>query len=123
EYVLGVLDVALAAPTDSGRPPLFGRVIEFLLPRNLTLAIEILTRILRAPAIAELGKQAQKDIANRLRSPVRRLVRAVTQEQRNQLLGFVPTVDDLLQRVIVEAICHEAFNSSAKALEDLLAQA
>ncbi len=123
EFVLEALDVALAVPTDSGRPPLFGRVIEFLLPRNFTLAIEILTRILRAPAIAGLGKQAQKDIANRLRSPVRRLVRAATQEQRNQLLAIVPTIDDLLQRVIVEAVCHEAFNPSAEALDVLLAQA
>lgn len=123
EFILGALDVALAAPTDSGRPTLFGRVIEFLSSRNVALATEILKRILLAPAISELGKQARKDIANRLRSPARHLVRVMTQEQRNQLLALTPTVDPLLQRVIVEAVCHEAFMPSIEALERLLASA
>jgi nucleoside phosphorylase/HEAT repeat protein/DNA polymerase III delta prime subunit len=123
EFILRALDVALAAPTDSGRPTLFGRVIEFLSARNVALAAEILKRILRAPAIAELGKQAQKDIANRLRSPARQLVRVMTQEQRNQMLALTPAIDQLLQRVIVEAVCHEAFLPSIEALDQLLASA
>lgn len=123
EFILKALDVALAAPTDSGRPTLFGRVIEFLSARNVTLAAEMLERILRAPAIAELGKQAQKDIANRLRSPARQLVRVMTQGQRNQLLAMMPAIAPLLQRVIVEAVCHEAFLPSVEALDQLLASA
>jgi nucleoside phosphorylase/predicted phosphodiesterase len=121
EFILKALDVALAAPTDSGRPTLFGRVIEFLSARNVALATEILKRILRAPAIAELGKQAQKDIANRLRSPARQLVRVMTQRQRNQMLALTPAIAPLLQRVIVEAVCHEAFLPSIVALDQLLA--
>lgn len=123
EFILDALDVALAAPTDSGRPTLFGRVIEFLSSRNVALATEILKRILLAPAITELGKQAQKDIANRLRSPARQLVRVMTQEQRNQLLALTPVIDPLLQRLIVEAVCHEAFMPSIEALDQLLASA
>ncbi|MEP7342613.1 MAG: NACHT domain-containing protein [Acidobacteriota bacterium] len=121
EFILDALDVALAAPTDSGRPTLFGRVIEFLSLRNVALATEILKRILLAPAITELGKQAQKDIANRLRSPARQLVRVMTQEQRNQLLALTTAIDPLLQRVIVEAVCHEAFIPSIEVLDQLLA--
>jgi hypothetical protein len=122
EYVLQALEAALAAPTDSGRPTLFGSVIEFLLYRNRRLAVEILERVLRAPSIAVLGKQARKDIANRLRSLARNLARVVSKEEREHMLSLVPSLEAVLQRVVVEAVCHEVFDQSVEQINDLLSK-
>lgn len=115
-----VLDIALTQPTNAGRLSMVGHLVTRLLPQTPTHALEMFERLLLSPQVAAMGAQAKRVLINRLRTPARHLVSSISSTDRLQLIGHVPGLDRFLGRLVIEAICHEAFDSVVPQLDALL---
>lgn len=121
-FALAALDIALTPPTHAGRPRLFGWLIERLLPEHVDIAAALIEKLVAAPGIVGLGSQGKRDLIAYLRSPVRALIRRAPPHVQERLLNTVVQLDRFLGRLIIDAICHEAFAAMAERLNMLLEQ-
>jgi hypothetical protein len=102
-----VLAAALRSPTSSKRLSLFGYVISSFEGTNIEFAASLLFRILKSEGFAELENQPQKNVANRLRSSVRSLFYKAPRALVMEAIKLVPSLPEISQRVLVEAMFHE----------------
>lgn len=115
-----LLSVVLTPPTKAGWLIQFGWILDSLTPDYLEQAATILKKLLCSPEIKKFKNQGKRTIINHLRSPCRKLIRMSPPAIQEELLDLVPQLDDILGRLIVEAICHETFDKMLPKLDELL---
>jgi hypothetical protein len=119
-YGFEVLELVLEPPTDSKLAGELGYVLQEILADDPLAALEFCRRILVSSGVTTLGLQSKRTLSFRLRLPVRALARTLAPEDKKNFLRLVPTLDHTLGTILVDAICHEQFNSSVPLLNELL---
>jgi hypothetical protein len=114
------LTATLKPPTDAGIIADFGYLIESLAKTDAALAFNLFKQLLNSPVLAEFGAQAKKNLQHYLRRATRSVVVAVGPRIRKELLRSIPEIDHYMQQLIIDAMCHDAFNEISSQLNELL---
>ncbi len=114
--------LALATRRSDSMVPLsqLGYLLERLLAGSFAQALDLFLALLDDAAARSGKASGQRDLINRLRRPVRELVRRAPPADRERLLARVPGLDRFLGRLLVEAFCHECFDLVTGTLRELL---
>ncbi|WP_338848815.1 hypothetical protein V8J88_07815 [Massilia sp. W12] len=98
-----LLSCSLAAPLTERHLTLFGRSISSVAAQNAHAALRLLQQLFTAPAIAQLGQGARRDLARHLRAPVRDIFSFGEQAVWHAMLEMCLVIDYRLARAIIEA--------------------
>lgn len=119
DLIFEALRASLTPPADARRVSVFGYVISSLIESRVELAADLLLKVLTSETLNSFQSQAKKNVANRLRSTIRALVREAPQSLRSRLIEQVPSLDKTPQHAIVEALFHESHSEMAEELNRL----
>jgi hypothetical protein len=119
-YGFEVLELVLQPPTDSKLAGELGYVLQEIQASDPPAALEFCCKLLVSTGVTALGLQSKRTLSFRLRQPVRALIHTLTTDDKENFLKLVPTLDHTLGGILVDAICHEQFNSSVPLLNELL---
>jgi hypothetical protein len=119
-YAMRMLDAALAPPTNAARVSLMRPLIRRLIDEDVGLAAEVFERLLTESRNAGLRINGSRTILGRFKPTARLLVRTASPEVSRRLLSRIPSLDRVLGVLVVDAVCHEALNTLAPELDELL---
>ena len=114
------VDLLLLSPASPDRVGLLGHMLDDEV--NPDLAADTLLDALRRAPSGGLTRPAQRDVAARLRMPVRALFERLDASRRQALLRSTPQLTPQLARCIVEAAGGQAFPDLEPIFDELLAR-
>lgn len=119
-YLEKLVEAALSPPTNANRLSRFGWIIERLCLDRTGTAIDLVEKIFLSEEVSSLGNQPKRTLITKLRQPFRTIVHAANYEERRRIADLVRRLDAFLGRILIDALCHEAFEEMAEELNKLL---
>ncbi|MFE2750526.1 hypothetical protein ACFXGA_00830 [Actinosynnema sp. NPDC059335] len=116
-----VLRVATASPVSADNLAVVGRLVIRLVEQGDTaVAADLLLRIAGAADRVLLSLKQESGLANKVRTPARRIFRTASADVRDALLAKVPDLPRTFARVLVASAAQEDFDGARPALTALL---
>ncbi len=116
-----VMAIVLRPPVDSRIVGKCGYVLDQILTSgDVEAALEFGKQLLFSEGVGKLGRKSRHAILHRLRIPMRLLARSLSDEQVTQFVGYIPSVDNFVGGLILDAVCHENFRTALVNLDALL---